>query len=104
MKACVLYCSRTGNTKCFEEAIADLLKAPTFDVAASSTSVADDFDLLIMGTPVTGLNPAPEMSSFVKRLPEGKGKKTILFCTYAFKQGGTLNVMEKELTKKGYAN
>jgi flavodoxin len=86
------------------EAIADLLKVPIFDVATSEPSVADDFELLIIGTPVTGLGPAPEASSFVKRLPECKGKKTILFCTYAFKMGGTLKVLEKELTKKGYAN
>ncbi len=104
MKACVLYCSHTGNTKRLAEAIADLLKAPIFDVATSETSVADDFELLIIGTPVTGFNPAPEVSSFVKRLPECKGKKVILFCTYAFKMGGTLRVLEKELAKKGYVN
>ena len=104
MKACVLYCSHTGNTKRLAEAIADLLKAPIFDVATSEASVADAFELLIIGTPVTGLRPAPEVSSFVKRLPECKGKKTILFCTYALKMGGTIKVLEKELAEKGYVN
>lgn len=104
MKACVLYCSHTGNTKCLAEAIGDLLKAPIFDVTTLEPSVADDFQLLIIGTPVTGLRPAPELSSFVKRLPSCKDKKTILFCTYALKQGGTLKVLEKELTGKGYSN
>jgi len=37
-------------------------------------------------------------------LPEGSGKRTILFCTYAIKQGGTLSVLEKQLTSKGYTN
>ena len=104
MKACVLYISRTGNTKRFAEAISELLKAPVFDIATNpEPSVANDFDLLVIGTPVMGLRPAPEVHSFVKRLPEGTGKKTILFCTYALKKGGTLNVLEKELTQKGYA-
>jgi flavodoxin len=104
MKTCVLYCSHTGNTKRLAEAIADLLKAPIFDIAKSEASVADDCELLIIGTPVTGLRPAPEVSSFVKHLPECKGKKTILFCTYAIRAGGTLKVMEKELAQKGYVN
>ena len=51
-----------------------------------------------------GLKPAPEVHAFVKRLPEGSGKKTILFCTYAIRQGGALKVLEKELVTKGYVN
>lgn len=78
MKACVLYISRTGNTKRFAEAISELLEAPVFDIAhAPDPSVADDFDLLVIGTPVMGLRPAPEVHSFVKRLPECAGKKAI---------------------------
>jgi len=104
MKTCVLYCSHTGNTKCFAEPIGDLLTAPIFDVTTSEPSGADDFELLIIGTPVIGLGPAPEVSSFVKRLPECKGKKTILFCTYAVRVGGALKVLEKELAEKGCVN
>jgi flavodoxin len=104
MKACVLYISRTGNTKRLAEAISELLNAPVFDIAASpEPSVADDFDLLAIGTPVMGMRPTPEVHSFVKRLPECTGKKAILFCTYAIRQSGTLKVLEKELTQKGYA-
>jgi len=105
MKACVLYISRTGNTKRLAEAISELLKAPVFNIAdIPELSAVQDFDLLVIGTPVMGLRPTPEVQSFVKRLPEGGGKKTILFCTYAIKQGGTLKVLEKELTTKGYIN
>jgi hypothetical protein len=60
-----------------------------------------EFDVLVIGTPVMGLRPAPEAHSFVKLLPECTGKKAILFCTYAIKQGGTLKVLEKELAQKG---
>jgi flavodoxin len=105
MKACVLYISRTGNTRRLAEAISELLNAPVYNIAdAPEPSVANDFDLLVIGTPVMGLQPAPEVHSFVKRLPESAGKKTILFCTYAIKQGGTLKVLEKELATKGYIN
>ena len=85
------------------EAISELLEAPVFDIAASpDPSVADDFDMLAIGTPVMGMRPTPEVHSFVKRLPECEGKKAILFCTYAIRKGGTLNVLEKELAEKGY--
>ena len=103
MKACVLYISRTGNTKRLAEAISELLEAPVFDVANTpDQSIANDFDLLAIGTPVMGLRPTPEVQSFVKNLPVAQGKKVILFCTYAIRRGGTLKVLEKELTTKGY--
>lgn len=105
MKAVVLFISRTGNTKRLAQAISDLLKAPIFDLASNQEpSIVEDFDLLLIGTPVMGLKPAPEVHSFVKSLPNASGKKTILFCTYAIKQGGTLKILEKELTTKGYVN
>ena len=105
MKACVLYISRTGNTKRLAEAISELLKAPVFNIAdAPEPPVTQDFDLLVIGTPVMGMRPAPEVQAFVKRLPECRNKKTILFCTYAIKQGETLKILEKELKSKGYVN
>jgi flavodoxin len=105
MRACVLFISRTGNTQRLAEAISELLKAPIFNLAsAPDPFIVEDFDLLVIGTPVMGLGPVPEVSSFVKRLPNGVGKKTILFCTYAIKAGGTLKILEKELAKKGYVN
>jgi flavodoxin len=103
MRTCVLYLSRTGNTRRLAEAISDLLNAPVFEIAKSEPSIIEDFDLLILGTPVTGFQPAPEVLSFVKRLPEGEGKKTILFCTYAVAKGSTFKILEKELAKKGYS-
>jgi hypothetical protein len=85
------------------EAISESLDAPIFDIAATpDPSVANEFDLLVIGTPVMGLRPTPEVHSFVKRLPKCAGKKAILFCTYAIRKGGTLNVLEKELAEKGY--
>jgi flavodoxin len=103
MKTGIFYISRTGNTKRLAEAISEMLKAPIFNIAeGAEASIANDFDLLIIGTPVMGLGPAPEVRTFIKRLPTGQDKKTILFCTYAIKQGGTLDVLRRELSEKGY--
>ena len=103
MKACILYVSHTGNTRRMAEAMADSLKTPVFDIATTEPSVANNFDLLIIGTPVTGFKPAPEVLSFMERLPQGEDKKAILFCTYVMSKGGTLKIMEQELAKKGYS-
>ena len=102
MKPCILYFSRTGNTKRLAEAISESLKVPAFDIATSEPSVADDCDLLIIGTPVNGFRPAVEVTAFLERLPEGSGKKAIVFCTFALGKGGTLKQMIQQLEKKGY--
>jgi flavodoxin len=102
MKLCVSYISHTGNTKRFAEAISELLNAPIFDIATSEPSTVAEFNLLIIGTPVTGFKPAPEVLAFMKRLPQGEDKKAILFCTYALAKGETLKAMEKALAEKGY--
>jgi flavodoxin len=104
MKACVLYLSRTGNTKRFAEAISESIQLPIFDIEASDPSSFKDYDLLLIGTPVTGFSVAPQVISFAKKLSEGSGKRTILFCTYALAKGRTFDVLEKELAQKGYNN
>jgi flavodoxin len=102
MKPCVLYFSRTGNTKRMAEAIAEATKAPAFAMTSSEPSAVDGFDLLIVGTPVEGSRPAKETMDFVKRLPKTEGKKAILFCTHAIWKGGTFKILGKELSSKGY--
>lgn len=84
------------------EAIADLLKAPTFDMTSAEPSAVENFDMLIVGTPVEGFRPAKETIAFVKRIPKGESKKAILFCTYALFKGGTFRTLTKELSSKGY--
>jgi len=104
MKACVLYFSQTGNTRKFAEAISDSLTIPTvFDMTATESSVVDDFDVIILGTPVHGFNPSKEALAFVERLPEGNGKRAILFCTCRLWKGRTFGKLKKEMKKKGYS-
>jgi len=93
MKACVLYFSQTGNTRKFAEAISDSLKIPAvFDMTATEPSVVNDYDVIMLGTPVHGFNPAV-----------GNGKRAILFCTYRLWKGRTFGKLKKELEKKGYS-
>jgi menaquinone-dependent protoporphyrinogen IX oxidase len=102
MQPCVLYFSRTGNTKRMAEAISASTKAPAFDMTSFESSVVEDFDMLIVGTPVECFRPAVETMDFVERLPKTEGKKAILFCTHALWKGRTFEVLEKELSSKGY--
>ena len=102
MKACVLYFSQTGNTKKFAETISDSLEVPAFNIVTSEPSVVDEFGAIILGPPVHGFNPSKESLAFVESLPEGNGKKAILFCTYRLWKGRTFGKLEKELKKKSY--
>ncbi len=103
MNACVVYFSRTGNTKRLAQAIAETAKAPIYDLASAPPSVIANCDLLILGTPVEGSNPAKETSAFIETLPAVQGKKVILFCTYkVFGNERTMKKMEKTLESKGY--
>jgi flavodoxin len=102
MKACVIYFSRTGNTKSMAEAISDSIKASAFDITSCEPSVVEDFDMLILGTPVEGLRPAKEILNFIEQMPEAEGKKTIVFCTYALWKARTLRTLANKLAKKGY--
>ena len=103
MNTCVVYFSRTGNTKRLAEAIADTAKAPIFDMEATQPSAIENFDLIIVGTPVEGSSPAKEASAFIESIPKVEGKKAILFCTNRiFGSGRTMKIMEKMLECKGY--
>jgi len=103
MNPCILYFSRTGNTKRLAEAIAELIKAPIFAIASSEPSIVDAYDTIILGTPVEGASPAKETLAFLERMPKTEGKKAILFCTYRlFGNARTLKNVEKKLTEKGY--
>ncbi len=103
MNVCVVYFSRTGNTKRLAQAIADATKAPIYDLASAQPSAIENCDLLILGTPVEGASPAKETVTFIENMPETQGKKIILFCTYrAFGNERTMKNMEKRLAGKGY--
>ena len=102
MNTCIVYFSRTGNTKRLAQAIADTAKAPIYDLASAQPSGIENFDLLILGTPVEGFRPAKETLAFVENMPKVESKKAILFCTHSLWKGSTFKILEKELAAKGY--
>ena len=103
MDPCVVYFSRTGNTKRLAKAIADAVKAPIMDIAETLPSAIETFNPLILGTPVEGSSPAKETRTFIEGMTKVEGKKAILFCTYRiFGNERTMKAMEKELKSKGY--
>jgi flavodoxin len=103
MNASVLYFSQTGNTRKFAETISHSLQIPAvYDITTTNPSAVSDYDAIILGTPVHGFNPSKESLSFVKQLPDGNGKKTVLFCTYRLWKGRVFSKLKKELKKKGY--
>ena len=102
MKACVLYFSKTGNTRQFDTAIADAFQIPTYDIASTDPSIVRTYDVVMLGTPVHGFRPAVETLEFIARLPEGQGKRVVVFCSYALWTGRTFKVLENALKKKEY--
>ena len=102
MKACVIYFSRTGNTTSMAEAISDSIKASAFNITSCEPSVVENFDILILGTPVEGFRPARKILNFIEQMPEAEGKKTIVFCTYALWKARTVRTLANKLAKKGY--
>jgi flavodoxin len=104
MNACILYFSLTGNTKKFAETISDTLKIPAlYDITATEPTVVNDYDVIILGTPVHGFSPSKEAVSFVKGMPNCDCKHAILFCTSRLWKGRTFGKLKKELKKKGYS-
>ena len=103
MNAAVVYFSRTGNTKKLAQAIADVAKAPIYDLAQADASKIANLDLLIFGTPVEGASPTKEAMAYIATMPQVSGKKAILFCTYRiFGNERAMKTIEKELSAKGY--
>jgi flavodoxin len=102
MRTCILYFSRTGNTRYMAEAIANAIKAPAFDIANSDPMVMEDYDMIILGTPVEGARPPVETVAFASHLPTTDAKKAILFCTYKLFKGKTFKTLSEALSSKGY--
>jgi flavodoxin len=86
------------------ESIANALKVPSFDINSSDPALVEDYDMMILGTPVEGFKPAKEAISFIERLSTTESKKAILFCTYKLGKGRTFKTLSEALAAKGYNN
>ncbi len=84
------------------ESIANAIKAPAFDINSSDPTIVEDYDMVILGTPVEGFRPSKEAIAFAERLPTADSKKAILFCTYKLGKGSTFKALSQTLAGKGY--
>ena len=125
MKTLVVYYSRTGNTKFVAEKVASELKADIEELVdlkkrngrfgflkagydatrGNETKIGktqkwpNDFDLIVIGTPVWNSRPASAIRTYLKR-NDFAGKKVAIFCT----NEGTGKEKALERTKNLVAN
>ena len=102
MNPCVFYFSRTGNTQTFAEAIAEELQIPIYDMTTVDPTIVNEYDIVLLGTPVNDFHPAPETLDFISHLPQNPGKPIILFCSYGLWIGRTFSKLASEVKKKGF--
>lgn len=104
IKSIIVYDSWTKNTKKVADEIAKELKCKAISIDNIDTYRFDNYDLIIIGTPVHGFRPTKKIQKFLKNIK--KPKYCILFCTYGAPLWGKksaekcLNYMEKKFNIK----
>ncbi|HEX9915565.1 MAG TPA: flavodoxin family protein [Candidatus Bathyarchaeia archaeon] len=84
MKALIVYDSVYGNTEKIAKAIGEGLAGDVTVIRAGETGAPkiEDFDLIIVGSPIHGGRPTPAVQSFIDGAgPALKGKKAAAFDT-----------------------
>ena len=109
-QAVIIYQSKTGITKKYDEEIGQFLsekgvKTSILPVSDCKDGVTDQADLVFMGCWTAGLmlflqHPEKTWTDFAGKLPALKGKKTVLFTTYKLATGSMFKNMRKHLGDK----
>jgi hypothetical protein len=98
MKAVVIYESLTGNTRYLADCVAGELAASGVGVTVCPAAEVDlqalsDADLVYVGSWTDGIfvvGQRPGRAGRIKNLPAMRGKKVVVYCTYALNPGGVL--------------
>jgi Flavodoxin domain len=110
MKAAIIIESLTGNTWKAGEMIAANLQQENWSITGVSAAKTPDHtsiqdaDVVIVGTWVHGLfvvGQSPWGIDRLRALPAMAGKKAVGFCTFALNPGRSLDVMTRELERRG---
>jgi len=109
MRAIVIYESLTGNTRTAGQLIAAQLSAAGIGCVACPVTAVDyqalsEADLVIVGSWVDGVfvvGQRPGRSHRLRSLPVLKGKRCVVYCTYALNPGRTLEKMTAILQGRG---
>lgn len=104
MKALVTYCSQTGNTEKLAQAIYEGIQQAEKDILpVKDAGDTHGYDVIFCGFPVQAHSVPKEMTSFIKKIPEGK--KVAYFATHGSLRGGELAITAfyeaLKLTPKG---
>jgi flavodoxin len=83
MKSLVVFDSLYGNTHKVAETVAEALKGKAISADSIDVSDLSGIDTLVVGSPVHGGRPSPQMQAWLKSIPEGslKGVKVAAFDT-----------------------
>ena len=109
MHVAILYESLTGNTKKASHLIADGLVAAGHTTTVDTVTAPDyqslaRADLVVVGGWVDGLfvvGQRPGRAGRLRRLPALRGKRAIVFCTYALNPGSTLAKLQGIVEERG---
>ncbi len=100
-KALVVYDSWSGNTQLVADTIAEKLSCPSVHVDQIAEYKINEYDLIIIGSPVHGGMPTGKIEDFLSNMP--KPKMSAVFATFGAPLVGPLtanaclNKMEKKL-------
>ena len=109
MRGIVIYESLTGNTKKAAEVIgAELTKAgipaPVCPITRVDYQALADADLVVVGTWTDGIfvvGQRPGRAGRLRKLPVMRGKRCVVYCTYAIDFGKTLDKLTAILEDRG---
>jgi ferredoxin len=86
-----------------EPTVIDLTGAPWHEIRDFTYSMLNDYDLLVLGSPVYAGRVIEPIEIFLSGLPDTEAKLAAVFVTYGLISGNALVHAAKQLSKKGYA-
>lgn len=86
-----------------EPTLIDLTGAPWHEIRGFTYSMLNDYDLLVLGSPVYAGRVIEPIEIFLSGLPDTEVKLAAVFVTYGLISGNALSHAAKQLSKKGYA-
>ena len=109
MRAIVIYESLTGNTKRAAGLIGAGLRkagvpAPVCPITRIDYQALADADLVVFGTWTDGIfivGQRPGRAGRIRKLPVMRGKRCVVYCTYAIDPGKTLDKLTAILEERG---
>jgi flavodoxin len=100
MKCLVVYYSETGNTEKVANTVAEVLNVKPARV--EKARIKEDYDLLIVGSPVHAGKPSKKIIEFLDKIPKNRVRFGAAFCTMHFIGGKrTCNFIANKMQEKG---